>query len=189
VTSEPPKTNSSEESRGPARVRLRDPARAQAHPRIIDSGKAAKRTRGRPFRRGTSGNPGGRPKGSRNATTLAAEALLQGEAKALTRVAIEKALDGDNFALALCLDRVLPRPRERVVTFAMPPLETLEDPPKAINAIMAAVARGEVTPGEAGVLSQVWEAFTGWIGAANREGHRLEEIEAEARAIMAAFDG
>ena len=32
--------------------------------------------RGRPFEKGVSGNPTGRPRGSRNATTLALEALL-----------------------------------------------------------------------------------------------------------------
>ena len=36
--------------------------------------------RGRPFEKGTSGNPSGRPRGSRNATTLALEVLLDGQA-------------------------------------------------------------------------------------------------------------
>ena len=48
----------------------------------------------------------GRPKGARNKKTLALEALLDGEAEALTRTAIEKALDGDGLALRLCLERI-----------------------------------------------------------------------------------
>src|SRR4029077_7685570 len=44
-----------------------------------------------PWHPGQSGNPSGRPKGSRNRTTLAAEALLDGEAEQLTRKAIELA--------------------------------------------------------------------------------------------------
>jgi hypothetical protein len=36
------------------------------------------------FRPGQSGNPAGRPVGSRNKATLAAEALLDGEAEKLT---------------------------------------------------------------------------------------------------------
>jgi len=41
--------------------------------------------RGKPFQKGQSGNPDGRPKGSRNATTLALETLLDGQATALTQ--------------------------------------------------------------------------------------------------------
>jgi Family of unknown function (DUF5681) len=46
------------------------------------------------FRPGQSGNPAGKPKGARNRTTLAVEALLQGEATAITRKAIERAKAG-----------------------------------------------------------------------------------------------
>jgi hypothetical protein len=55
----------------------------------------------KPFRPGQSGNPDGRPKGSRNKATLAMEALLDGEAEAITRKAIEKALEGDMTAIRL----------------------------------------------------------------------------------------
>jgi type I restriction enzyme, R subunit len=47
------------------------------------------------FRKGQSGNPSGRPPGARNKTTLAVEALLDGEAEALTRKAIERAKTAD----------------------------------------------------------------------------------------------
>src|SRR6267142_255835 len=47
--------------------------------------------RGRPFLRGESGNPAGRPMGARHKATVAAEALLDGEAEALTRKAVEMA--------------------------------------------------------------------------------------------------
>jgi hypothetical protein len=61
--------------------------------------------RGRPFEPGMSGNPNGRPKGSRNKTTMAMEILLDGEAELLTRKAVEKALAGDPLALRLGLGR------------------------------------------------------------------------------------
>jgi hypothetical protein len=48
--------------------------------------------RGRPFEKGRSGNPAGRPRECRNKSTLAAQLLLQGEAEALTRKAVELAL-------------------------------------------------------------------------------------------------
>ena len=54
-------------------------------------------TRGRPFQ---AGNPG-RPKGARNKASLAAEALLDGEAETLARKAVEMALAGDTTAMRL----------------------------------------------------------------------------------------
>jgi Family of unknown function (DUF5681) len=58
------------------------------------------------FQPGRSGNPSGRPRGARHRATLAAEALLDGEAAALTRKAIERALEGDATAMRLCLERI-----------------------------------------------------------------------------------
>jgi len=46
------------------------------------------------FKPGQSGNPAGRPHGARHKTTLAVEALLDGEAEGLTRKAVEMALAG-----------------------------------------------------------------------------------------------
>ena len=61
-----------------------------------------------PFEPGQSGNPAGKAKGTRNKVTLAIEALLDGEAEALTRKAIELAKAGDMAALRLCMDRLAP---------------------------------------------------------------------------------
>src|SRR5260370_6780136 len=70
--------------------------------------------RGRPFVKGQSGCPAGKPKGARHRSTLAAEALLDGEAEQLMRKTVELALGGDTIALRLCLDRIIP-PRGRCV--------------------------------------------------------------------------
>jgi hypothetical protein len=48
---------------------------------------------------------GGKTKGSRHRSTLAIEALLDGQAEALTQKAINAALEGDGMALRLCLER------------------------------------------------------------------------------------
>ena len=50
---------------------------------------------GSQFKPGQSGNPNGRPNGSRNKATMALEALLDGEGEAMTRKAVESALNGD----------------------------------------------------------------------------------------------
>src|SRR5918993_735301 len=82
---------------------------------------------GRPFAPGTSGDPGGRPAGSRHRTTLAMEELLDGEAEKLTRKAVDLALGGDMVAMRLCLDRTIPPRRDRPVLFALPPFESTAD--------------------------------------------------------------
>ena len=116
---------------------------------LMSAANTAGNQRGRPFTKGRSGNPAGKPKGARHRATLAAEALLDGEAEALTRKAIELALDGDILALKICLDRILPPRRERAVTLNLPTLRTPGDAGEASAAILGAVTKGEITLGEA----------------------------------------
>ena len=130
---------------------------------------ASEKHRGRPFQKGTSGNPAGRPPGARNRATMAAEALLDGDAEALTRKAVDLALDGDVTALRLCLERICPPRRDRPMSFALPPLETAADAPKAIAAIVAAVADGTVTASEAAELATLVERFVKTVEVAELE--------------------
>ncbi len=114
--------------------------------------------RGKPFRKGQSGNPVGRIRGSRNKKTLAAELLLEGEAEALTRKAIEMALEGDPTALKLCFESLHSRRRHRSLRLDLPPLKGPADPGPFMTAIAAAIAGGEITSGEASELALVIEA-------------------------------
>src|ERR1700719_3410817 len=107
--------------------------------------KTAKKGRGRPFPKGQSGNPSGRPRGSSNRATRAAELLLDGEATALTRKAVELALAGDQAALRLCLDRTRAPRRERAVELALPPIRRSEDILAAIKVVRGAVGRRAIT--------------------------------------------
>lgn len=110
----------------------------------------APKQRGRPFERGKSGNPNGRPKGARNNATVLAEALLDGEADAITRKLIEKAREGDTTALRLCLERLLPPRRGRPVAFELPSkIETAADAVQASSLVLKACAAGNLSPGEA----------------------------------------
>src|SRR5215208_1390756 len=79
------------------------------------------------FQKGQSGNPHGKPKGTRHRVTVAAETLLEGEAEAITRKAIELAKAGDGPALRLCMDRIYPARKDRPVRFGLPPLEKVGD--------------------------------------------------------------
>ena len=60
------------------------------------------------FQPGQSGNPSGRPRGSLNRTTQAAQTLLDGEAERLTRRAVEMALAGDPTRCEFALTEFLP---------------------------------------------------------------------------------
>ena len=131
------------------------------------------------FAPGQSGNPAGKPKGSRHKATLAAEALLDGESEALTRKAIELALKGDAQALRMCLDRIVPPRKDRPVSFKLPPIVTAGDAVKAFTAIAEAVAGGELTPSEAAEFGKLLDGFTRALEASEFE-ERITKLEAKA---------
>src|SRR5437773_5074086 len=117
--------------------------------------------RRRPFAKGRSGHPAGRPAGSPSKKTLAAAVLLEGEAEALTRRAVELALAGDPTAMRLCIERILPPCRERAVKFALPPIESAADIAPAMKAVTAALAAGAITPGDAERIAAVVDTLSG----------------------------
>src|SRR5437588_9695429 len=135
--------------------------------------------RGRPFQKGCSGNPQGRPLGARNVATVIAEQLLDGEAEAITRKVIELAKQGDLTALRLCLERVVPPRRERPVNFTLPEINSVDHATKAMAAITTAVANGDLTPTEAVELSRVIEGYVKTIEATEIE-RRLRLLEERA---------
>ena len=121
------------------------------------------------------GNPG-RPPGARHKTTMAIEKLLDGEAEALTRKAIEIAKEGDTTALRLCLERIAPVRKGALVTFAMPVITTVADVPKAAGAILQAVAKGRLSPDEGASLMAIVESFRRSVETADLSA-RLEALE------------
>ena len=151
------------------------------------SSKLPMRVRGRPFEKGRSGNPAGRLTGSRNKATLAAAALLAGESEALTRKAVEMALDGDPTAMRLCMERVLPPCRERTVEFSLPPIEgtrtgetsapSAGDIARAMDAVTSALAEGEITPGEAEKIAGVVDTFVRAIETTKKAGSGLNLLQ------------
>jgi Family of unknown function (DUF5681) len=132
------------------------------------------------WKKGQSGNPAGPPKGTRHKATIAAEALLDGEVQALTRKAIERALEGDDVALRFCLERILPARKDRPVKFDLPPVETASDISKALGVIEKAMAAGELTPDEAGTVATVIEAHRKAIETAEL-GERIRRLEARSQ--------
>ncbi|HSY84936.1 MAG TPA: DUF5681 domain-containing protein, partial [Verrucomicrobiae bacterium] len=125
-----------------------------------------------------SGNPAGRPRGSRNQSTLAAEVLLEGEAEALTRRAIELALEGDTTALKLCLERIVPQRKSRAVCFDLPSIERVEDLGRAIGSVLQAVSSGRLLLDEAAALVGMMESKRRVMETIDLE-QRLRALESE----------
>lgn len=119
--------------------------------------QAARAPAGR-FAKGASGNPDGKAPGTRNGTTLALEALLEGEAEAITRKAIEMAKAGDPHAVKLLIERILPARRGRPVRFDLPEIEGAADITKAHGSILRACAAGALTPEEGTLIANVLDA-------------------------------
>ena len=139
-----------------------------------DNAGGKQRHRGQ-FKPGQSGNPKGKPKGTRNRATTIAQDLLDGEAQALTRKAVELAKEGNPVALRLCIERLIPPRRDRSIAFELPKVQSAEDLPRAFAKIMDAVAKGELTPGEGQTVTALLEAW--------RKGFEMTELEARVRAL------
>jgi hypothetical protein len=127
------------------------------------------------FPRGRSGNPAGRPPGVRNAATEMAEALLDGEAEALTRKCIELALEGDRAALKLCIERLVPR-RARAARFDLPEIAGPGDIGPAIGAIARAAASGAIPADDGAELARIVEGCVRTLDIAEFD-RRLSELE------------
>jgi hypothetical protein len=73
--------------------------------------------------------------------------LLDGEAEALTRKVVELVKAGNVVALRLCLERLLPSRKDRPINLILPKVEGTQDLPKALWAVVKAVAQGGDHPG------------------------------------------
>jgi hypothetical protein len=124
-------------------------------------------------------NPKGRPAGSRHKTTLAIEALLEGEAEALTRKAIEMAMNGDVVASRLCLERAAPLRKGRPVVVDVPPIDTAKDVVAAVGAIVGAVGEGMLTPEEGHTFASILDT--------HRRAIETQELEVRLATVEAAL--
>jgi hypothetical protein len=90
---------------------------------------------------------------------LALEALLDGQANALTQKAIDLALAGDMAALRLCLDRILPPRKDRPVSFTLPSVNSAQDAAAIVSSVLQAVAAGEITPTDAAEVGKLIDSY------------------------------
>jgi len=128
------------------------------------------------FQKGQSGNPAGRPRGSRNKTTVLMQNLLEGEAEAIARKAIEMAKDGDMAAIRVCMDRLASIRRKDPIAFELPPVDKARDSVAAMAAVVAAVAAGDLTTSEAAEVAKIIDIYVRALATTAFE-ERLEKLE------------
>ena len=119
----------------------------------------------------------GKPRGTRHKATQAVLALLDGQAQAISRKAVEMALAGDSVALRLCLDRLAPARKDSPVEFQLPRMTTAHDAAQAAGAVLEAVSEGDLTPTEGAQVMGLVDSYR----------RTLETSELEAR--VAALEG
>ena len=133
------------------------------------------------FKPGQSGNPAGRPKGARHSTTVAIEALLEGEAETITRKAIEAAKAGDMVAMRLVMDRICPPRKSRPIHIELPPIGDAGGVAEAQQEVLRAACAGELFLDEAQALSGLLEARRQALETQELEA-RLSELEGRVNA-------
>ena len=113
--------------------------------------------RGRPFEPGRSGNPAGRPRGSRHAALVALDKIGAENAREVMQAVVDAARGGDMRAADILLSRLWPQRKGRPVALDLPVLNTAADVVAALAVTTAAMAEGTISPEEAGAVAAVIE--------------------------------
>jgi hypothetical protein len=79
--------------------------------------------------------------------------------------------------LKLCLDRLAPKPKGRLVSFELPPMHNVNDIRAAFGAVLRASGEGKLTTDEARDLAQILEGFSEAMRGAELVS-RIEALEA-----------
>ncbi len=109
------------------------------------------------FQKGKSGNPSGRPKGSKNQATLLAIAAMEGEIGEIVRRIIEAAKMGDMAAARLVIDKLIPAAKDRPISINLPRIIDVAACTDAQAKIMTAVASGDLLANEGETLAGLVE--------------------------------
>jgi len=97
------------------------------------------------FQPGQSGNPAGRPLGSRNKKTIAMEDKLAARAEQAVDRIIFLAGGGHAAAMRICAEWVRPGGNSRALALELPPVTCSDDALAALQTVLDAFGRGEIT--------------------------------------------
>jgi hypothetical protein len=134
-------------------------------------------TRGKPFPPGNEFGKG-RPRGSRNKSTVMAQELLNSHAESVVKKCLFMALQGDSRAMQLCMDRILPARRDAPVKLGKLPTATAAELSKSSEKVTRLVAEGKITPTQGQAMAELLEQRRRVIETEDIDA-RLKKMEAE----------
>lgn len=140
---------------------------------------------GRPWPRGTSGNPKGRPMGAaghRQKQIAALEKMLDDESERIVRATIQQALAGDTTCVRLVIERLLPVRKERAHIENMPEVRDCESACEALARLIQAASSGETHTADATALGSLVQSFIA-ASTAREFATRLSQLEQSQRAL------
>jgi hypothetical protein len=127
------------------------------------------------FPKGTPPGPG-RPRGSRNKSTAWFDELGEEVTEEVIRKVKAKAQGGNMRAASIMLARTWPHRRGRPVRLDLPSVETAGGLVQAQAAVVAAVARGDLTPDEGAAIGSLLENQRRAVETHDHE-QRLQALE------------
>lgn len=112
---------------------------------------------GKPWQPGQSGNPAGKPKGTRNPVLAALDAVGEANAKAILERTVTAALTGDIRAADSILSRVWPARKGRPINLTIGNVTTSAGVQSALSDVLQAMAAGQITTDEAAAVASLLE--------------------------------
>ncbi len=128
------------------------------------------------FKKGTSGNPKGRPQGIRNKASQMAEMLFANDVNDICTAIITQAKSGNVQAAKIILDRLLPPRKDSPIKIDLPEIKNSTDILRAIECVTQAVANGGISTSEGEALARILEIHTKALNLYELE-NRLVNLE------------
>ncbi len=132
------------------------------------------------FKPGQSGNPAGKPPGTRNRVSRLLDQKAEEGAEAILAAVLGAAQTGDVRAAELVLSRCWPVPKGRRLTLSLPPVEGASDVVRALGALLREVAAGNVSAEEAQAVASLIESQRRALETVDLES-RIATLEKELR--------
>ena len=131
---------------------------------------------GNRFKPGRSGNPAGRPRGSRAPLYAELDAAAAEALPDIVAALVGAAKTGDTRAAELLMRRAWPERKSRAVSIALPETSGADGVARSMEVVIAAMADGTLTPDEAAQVGSVLELHRRAIATEDHE-QRLRVLE------------